>query len=242
MRVTRFVLLVSFPLIRGQETVLGTYIFHRNGDRTTKSFPPTHLTDLGYAEVYQSGNFYRSRYLGSNDSSAATPIFGVSSGFSSGLAVLSQLSVQSPVDDVLQNSATGFLQGLYPAVGTTLGSQTLGNGSTVEVPLGGYQLIPVNPLASASSASPENSIWLEGASGCQNAIVSSNNYFLSQDFISMANQTASFYQSILPVISGIFTSATDIYKNAYASLYIVPHLISSINIVSLGLYSSCDNP
>jgi len=211
MLVIQFCILAILPLIiEAQETVLGVYIFHRHGDRTTKSYPPTHLTDLGYAEVFQSGSFYRSRYIESN---ATSPIFGISSD----LVKDSQLSVQSPTDTVLQNSATGFLQGLYPPVGATLGSQALANGSTIESPLGGYQLIPVSVLAPTSPVSqPGDSVWLEGTSGCQNAIVSSNNYFLSPDFQNMTSKTASFYQSVLPVINNTFTSATDIYKNAYA--------------------------
>ena len=212
----QFLFLAIFPLIEAQETILGVYIFHRHGDRSTKSYPPTHLTDLGYAEVFQSGSFYRSRYV---DSNATNPIFGINSD----LVKDSQLSVQSPTDTVLQNSATGFLQGLYPPVGATLGSEAIANGSTIESPLGGYQLIPVSVLTSASPDSqPENSVWLEGTSGCQNAIVSSNNYFLSQDFMNMTNKTAAFYQTILPVINSTFTSTTDIYKNAYASKHLRP--------------------
>lgn len=201
---------VLLPLVPA-ETVLGVYVFHRHGDRTSKSFAPTQLTDLGYQQVYQSGNFYRSRYIESN---ASSPIFGISSN----LVKNSQLTVQAPVDTVLQNSAGGFLQGLYPPVGATLGTQTLADGTTVEAPLGGYQLIPVNAVTSASSGSnSENSAWLQGQSGCNNAIVSSNNYFFSESYNATLASTKSFYQSILPVINGTFTSATDTFKNAYSS-------------------------
>lgn len=199
------------PLISAQETVLGVYIFHRHGDRTTKSYAPTTLTDLGYQQVWQSGNFYRSRYV---DSTATSPIFGIASN----VVKNSQLSVEAPVDTVLQNSAAGFLQGLYPPVGSTLGSQSLANGSSVEAPLNGFQLIPVNAVQSASTgANSENSAWLQGQSGCNNAIVSSNNYFFSPEYLEKLNSTKSFYQNILPVINGTFTSATDTFKNAYTS-------------------------
>lgn len=198
------------PLVPA-ETVLGVYVFHRHGDRTSKSFAPTQLTDLGYQQVYQSGNFYRSRYIESN---ASSPIFGINSN----LVKNSQLTVQAPVDTVLQNSASGFLQGLYPPVGATLGTQTLADGTTVEAPLGGFQLIPVNAVTSASSgANSENSAWLQGQSGCNNAIVSSNNYFFSEPYNATLASTKGFYQSILPVINGTFTSATDTFKNAYSS-------------------------
>ena len=203
-------------LIQAQETVLGVYIFHRHGDRTSKALPPTSLTDLGYAQVYESGNFYRSRYV---DSNATSPVYNLAQN----IVKNSQLNVQAPVDTVLQNSAAGFLQGLYPAVGPTLGTQTLANGSSVEAPLNGFQLIPVNLVASASSsANSENSAWLQGASGCNNAIVSSNNYFYSQEYMEKLNSTGAFYQSILPVINSTFSSSYDTYKNAYSSQFFPP--------------------
>jgi hypothetical protein len=198
-------------LTHAQETVLGVYIFHRHGDRTSKSYPPASLTDLGYQQVWQSGNFYRSRYV---DASSSSPIYGISSD----LVKNSQLSVEAPVDTVLQNSAAGFLQVLYPPVGAALGSAKLANGSSVEAPLNGFQLIPVNAVASAASgANSENSAWLQGQSGCNNAIVSSNNYFYSPEYLNKLSSTAGFYQSVLPVINGTFTSATDTFKNAYTS-------------------------
>jgi hypothetical protein len=133
------------PLVQTQETVLGVYIFHRHGDRTSKSWPPTSLTDLGYREVYTSGEFYRNRYIDARGSSVH--------GISPNLAQNPQLIVQAPGDTVLQNSAAGFLQGLYPPVGATLGSEVLANTTTAEAPLGGFQLIPVNVVQSAASSS-----------------------------------------------------------------------------------------
>jgi hypothetical protein len=199
------------PLSFAQETILGVYIFHRHGDRTSKSFTPTTLTDLGFYQVHASGTYYRDRYISSN---ASSQIYSISPS----LVKNSQLSVQAPVDPVLQNSATGFLQGLYPPVGTTLGTQTLANGTSVEAPLGGYQLIPVNAVASASSgANSENSAWLQGQSGCENAIVSSNAYFFSQEYLDKLNSTSSFYKSILPVINATVSAANDTFKNAYSS-------------------------
>lgn len=202
------------PLIaqaqEAQETVLGAYIFHRHGDRTSKEYPPASLTDLGYAEVYDSGAFYRARYL---DGSSSNRIYGISQD----VVKLSQLNVLAPVDTVLQNSAQGWLQGLYPPVGTSLASQTLANGTSVSAPLNGYQLIPVNAVSSASgSANAENTAWLEGSSGCNNAIISSNNYFVSDDYTSTLASTKDFYSSLLPVVNTTFSSADDTYKNAYA--------------------------
>ncbi|KAK0119154.1 hypothetical protein ONS95_008013 [Cadophora gregata] len=214
-------------LIQAEETVLGVYIFHRHGDRTSKSTPPTSLTDLGYQQVFQSGNFYRSRYV---DSNASSRIFGLATD----IVKTSQLSVEAPVDAVLQNSAAGFLQGLYPPVGATLGTQSLANGSSVSAPLNGFQLIPVNAVASASSgANSENSAWLQGQSGCNKAIVSSNNYFFSEEYLNKLSSTSDFYTSLLPVVKGIFTSDTDSFKNAYSVFdYVNVALIHNASIPS----------
>jgi hypothetical protein len=202
--------LLSFgSLALTQETILGAFIFHRHGDRTSKFWPPARLTDLGATEVYESGTFYRNRYI-----NGSSPINGIQKD----IAKLSQLNIQAPVDIVLQPSAITWLQGLYPPVGTALGTQTLRNGTKVEAPLDGYQLIPVNLVTSpvSTSTNTENSVWLQGSSGCANAITSSNNYFLSQDYLNTKARTDAFYQGIYPVVNGSFTSAYTSYQNAYA--------------------------
>ncbi|KAH8815018.1 histidine acid phosphatase-like protein [Xylogone sp. PMI_703] len=207
------------------ETVLGIYVFHRHGDRTSKSWPPTLLTDLGYAQVSGSGDYYRNRYISDN---ATSQIYQVSPD----IVTLSQLNVQAPVDVVLQSSAMGFLQGLYPPVGATLGSQKLANGTTVEAPLNGFQLIPVNQVTSlANGANSENTLWLQGSSGCGNAIISSNNYFISEEYETTLNKTNDFYQNLLPVVNTTFPAAKDNFKNAYA-IYDYVH-VSSIHNSSI---------
>jgi len=197
-------------LTQAAETVLGVYIFHRHGDRTSKALPPTSLTDLGYQQVYSSGDYYRNRYV---DVDSSSPILGISPN----TVKLSQLSVEAPVDTVLQNSAAAFLQGLYPPVGATLGTQKLANGTTVAAPLNGFQLIPVNAVVSASSsANSENQAWLQGLSGCNNAVLSSNSYFSSAEYTETLKSTTDFFQNIAPVVSGTFTSAYTTFKNAYS--------------------------
>lgn len=203
------------------ETVLGIYVLHRHGDRTTKAYPPTVLTDLGYAQVASSGNYYRNRYISSN---ATSKIYGVSSD----LVQNSQLNIQAPYDTVLNPSAQGFLQALYPPVGETLGSQKLANGTTVQTPLNGFQLIPINQVSAVVASASENTEWLQGASGCENAIVSSNNYFLSDEYLTLLNSTHGFYQGLLPVVNSTFTAAQDNFKNAYASkLLLLTYLLPS---------------
>ncbi|CAK7219890.1 hypothetical protein SBRCBS47491_004004 [Sporothrix bragantina] len=190
------------------ESVIGIYVFHRHGDRTSKSWPPTMLTALGADQVYASGNYFRERYVASNATSRISAV-------ASDIAVLAQVAVTAPVDNVLQSSANVFTQSLYPPAGTAA-LQTLANGTVTEAPFGGYQYIPVNIVSSAASASgSEDSGWLQGNSGCNNAIISSNNYFTSTEYLDTLNSTSDFYKSLLPVVNTTFTSAQDSYKNAY---------------------------
>ncbi|KAF2738645.1 phosphoglycerate mutase-like protein, partial [Polyplosphaeria fusca] len=188
------------------ETVLGAYIFHRHGDRTPKSLAPTNLTTLGYEQVYTSGDYYRSRYL---DRASASKIRGINTD----VVKLSQLSVTAPVDNVLQVSAVGFLQSLYPPVGETLSTQELADGDDVRAPMDGYQLIPVNTV-SVGSGSEDNG-WLQDATGCYNAKLSSNSYFTSAEYLRLLDSTKDFFTSLDPVVNGTLDPKDVTYKNAY---------------------------
>lgn len=190
------------------ETVLGVYMFHRHGDRTPKALAPANLTDLGYSQVYTSGDYYRNRYI---DSEASSKILGINSD----IVKQAQIAASAPSDTVLQNSATGFLQGLYPPVGSALGTQTLRNGSNVTSPLNGYQLVPL-ALTSSGSGSEDNG-WLQSASGCANAVSSSNEYFNSPEYTDLLASTQDFYKNLTPVINGTFSSSQISFKNAYTS-------------------------
>lgn len=187
------------------ERVLGAYIFARHGDRTPKIFGSTQLTDLGYREVFDAGSFYNKRYISANSSKQIE-------GISADLVNPKQISASAPSDAVLQNSATGFLQGVYPPVGK-VASQTLSNGNSVEAPLNGYQLIQLT--AASTSKNAEDSTWLQGSSGCQKATVSSNSYLSSDIYTSLLSSTKDFYQSLSPMLEGVFASSDMSFKNAY---------------------------
>lgn len=157
-----------------------------------------------------SGQYYRSRYI---DSDATYKIYGIASD----IVDESQISVSSPLDTVLQNSAMGFLQGLYPPVGSSLDTELLRNGTTITAPLSGYQLIPVDVVSGGTGE--ENDVWLQGDSGCARATIDSNDYFLSQQYNELLHSTESFYQSLLPVVNSTFDSSELNYKNAYTSKF-----------------------
>ncbi|RAK73833.1 histidine acid phosphatase [Aspergillus fijiensis CBS 313.89] len=199
--------LLAMPLALpvSAERILGAYIFARHGDRTAKVLKNTQLTDLGYSEVYQTGSYWRSRYLDSNSSLQIQ-------GINENIVKLSQISVSSPSDDVLQNSATGFLQGVYPPVGSSA-NQTLANGSTVDSPLNGYQLIPISLTETNSNS--EDTAWLQSSTECQNAEISSNNYYSSALYNSLHSSTQDFYQSLSSLLNGTFSDSQMSFKNAY---------------------------
>ncbi|KAJ5837157.1 hypothetical protein N7447_003183 [Penicillium robsamsonii] len=198
-------LAASLSPVVDAERVLGAYIFARHGDRTPKVFGSTQLTDLGYREVFNAGSFYNERYISSNSSKQIE-------GISADVVNPKQISASAPSEAVLQNSATGFLQGVYPPAGK-VASQTLGSGNSVEAPLNGYQLILLTPATTSKNA--EDSSWLQGSTGCQKATVSSNNYFFSDMYTSLLSSTKEFYQSLSPMLEGAFASSDISFKNAY---------------------------
>ena len=195
------------------ETVLGLYIFSRHGDRTSKSTPSTALTDLGYSEIFSSGTWFRDQYIANGSTSQVH-------GIEPDVVKQSQIAASAPLDDVLMPSCLGFLQGLYPPVGPTLGQQTLRNGTVVQVPLNGYQIIPVGTVTSGTGS--EDSAWLQGSGYCAKAIVSSNDYFASPEYMILENSTMGFYTSLEPVVNSTIPANETNFKNAYTSLYPLP--------------------
>lgn len=198
---------IALPLVNlaSAERILGAYIFQRHGDRTPKSIFPTHLTDLGHSEEYLTGDFFHNRYLPSN---AAYHIEGISPDFVN----LSQITASAPQDNVIQLSGQAFLQGLYPPVGPSA-SETLRNGTLVQTPLSGYQLIPMSNVK--SGAGSEDTAWLQGTSACSKAEVSSNNYYSSPSYQQLQNSTSKLYQSLAQPASGVFSPSQMSFKNAY---------------------------
>lgn len=203
----QLVLTALLPLTQAAETILGAYIFHRHGDRTSKSWDPVNLTDLGYNDVYSSGQWHRQRYIAS---SASSPI----AGMSADVVVQGQITLSTSDDVVLMNSAQGFAQGLYPPTGG-LSSEMLRNGTVIQSPMSGYQLIPVHTISAGSGS--ESAGWLQGATACANAENSSNEYYFSNEYLTLFSSTIDFYKSLSPVINGTFDANQTSFKNAYTS-------------------------
>ncbi|KAE8365410.1 histidine phosphatase superfamily [Aspergillus caelatus] len=202
---TSLLLALTAMDLASAERVLGAYIFARHGDRTPKVLGNTRLTDLGYSEVYQAGSYYHDRYI---DASSSLQIDGISSN----IVNLKQLTASSPSDAVLQNSGVAFMQGVYPPVGSSA-NETLANGTTVSAPLGGYQLIPLSLVSTGTNS--EDNTWLQDATGCNNAKVSSNSYYSSTLYNDLYDSTEDFYQSLSSMLDGAFAKDKMSFKNAY---------------------------
>lgn len=194
---------ISAPVVTA-ERVLGAYIFSRHGDRTPKVFGNTELTTLGYKEVYNSGSYYNDRYIASDSDKQIE-------GISNPIVKAKQISASAPDDAVLQNSATGFLQGVYPP--TSKAIETLANSSKIEAPLGGYQIITLG--TTDTNQASESATWLQGSNDCSKATVSSNAYYTSQSYMDLEASTKEFYQSLSPVLSSAFSEEDMSFKNAY---------------------------
>lgn len=188
------------------ERILGAYIFTRHGDRTPKVFGNTQLTDLGYQEVFQAGSYYHDRYIAPKSDLQIA-------GISNPKVNLSQITASAPADEVIQNSAMGFLQGLYPAVGKSDSTQTLRNTSSVSAPLNGYQLIPLGEVSTGSDS--ENNKWLQQAGDCKKATASSNSFYSSSLYRNLLDSTKDFYHSLSPILDGAFSDKEMTFKEAY---------------------------
>ncbi|KAL1952462.1 hypothetical protein VTO42DRAFT_5295 [Malbranchea cinnamomea] len=217
---------VHTPLTAAAETVLGAYIFARHGDRTAKSNPPVELTELGYSQTFSTGAYYRRRYVADD---APAHIRGISPH----VVVPAQVAASAPSDAVLQKSAVAFFQGLYPPVGSGNATRaTLRDGTVVEPPMDGYQLVFIDQpesrggSSSSSGKNSENAAWLQGTSDCHNAKVSSDSYFESTPYRELLESTAAFYESLSPVLQDTFAPEDLSYRNAYL-------IFDALNVASI---------
>lgn len=127
---------------------------------------------------------------------------------------------------ILMRMPPGFLQGLYPPVGSTLSTSSLRNGTEVQAPMNGYQLIPVNTIS--NGAGSEDAAWLQGQTNCAKAQVSSNNFYHSPEYMALLHSTQPFYDYVSPMVNQTFSPAQTSYNNAY-TIFDVLHVASIHN-------------
>ncbi|KAJ1337203.1 lysosomal acid phosphatase [Microdochium nivale] len=181
------------------ETVLGVTVFSRHGDRTSKHYPGYALTNLGFQQNHQVGEAYREIYLAANSSKHIL-------GISGDKYVPAQLYASAPDQAVLLNTATAFLQGLYPPLAG-------GNGTADSAPLDGYQYVV---LHGENTDSPQT-IWLKGDESCPAAVSAQKSYFQTATFRNLEAATKDFYAGLWDLVSGVYDykPSSMSYKNAY---------------------------
>lgn len=165
------------------------------------------MTNLGANQNYDSGAFYRQRYLvdGAEDRIA---------GISSDLARSSQLYASAPDQHVLFQTATNFLQGLYPPledIDEALSTEELVNGTEVSDPLNGHQFILIH---GEDKKSPDT-IWIKGDEACPIYETASAAYEDSEEYQQIMYDTASFYSSFEPLLADIMGAENVTYEHAY---------------------------
>ncbi|KAF2227146.1 histidine phosphatase superfamily [Elsinoe ampelina] len=200
-------LLAGLAATTAAETIHSVVVFSRHGDRSSKYYPLYQMTALGATQVYESGNFYRQRYL-SNTSDHQI------AGISPDRVVEPQVWASAPDQAVLYQTATNFLQGLYPPLGTInneIGTEELTNGTSTTDPLNGYQYILVH---GEDSNSPDT-IWIKGDEQCPAWSSASKTYRTSPSYLDRLNSTASFYSQFEPILNPIMGAGNVSYKNAY---------------------------
>lgn len=105
------------------------------------------LTPVGAHQSYSAGSVIRSRYVSGSGSNVtgAYPI----NGLNAQAIDNSQLFMLASQDEYVANSATAFVQGVYPPVGDSgQGAVLLANNSLEAYPLGGYQYASIGTVSS----------------------------------------------------------------------------------------------
>lgn len=178
-------------------------VFTRHGDRTAKWYKGYQMTNLGAQQVYQSGQFYRERYLTGDH-----PINGISRDEVSS----SQIWASAPDQHVLFQTATNFLQGLYPPLDNSSSAiENLNNGTDIEAPLEGYQFV----LIHGEGESDPDTIWIKGDDACPNYDVASRSYRNSAEYQATLEASADFYSKFEGTLAPIMGAENVSYAKAY---------------------------
>ncbi|KAK6333985.1 hypothetical protein TWF696_002496 [Orbilia brochopaga] len=225
---TSLFLLGAYVLPVWGETILGLTVFTRHGDRTSKHYAGYSLTNLGFQQNFQTGNFYRDQYL---ESGSPKRILGISED----KYVASQIWASAPDQTVLANTATAFLQGLYPPLDQLdrqIATNTVNNGTEYTSPLNGYQYVLLHEPGTESP----NTIWIKGDDGCPAVTASAATFETSEEFMTRDAATKSFYQEFWPQLSDVYDfEQSDL---GYARAY---DIFDLINVAQIHNSSTSEN-
>ncbi|KAK6365296.1 hypothetical protein LTR64_008799 [Lithohypha guttulata] len=189
------------------ETIHGVLVFTRHGDRTAKYHSGYQMTNLGASQLYDSGRFYRQRYV---ENGAANRIAGIASNQVNN----QQVWARAPDQAVLYQSATNFLQGLYPPL-NELESQSATKALTITSnttgPLNGYQFI----LIHGEGETDPDTIWIKGDDACPAYSRASESYTASIEYKATLDKTSDFYSQLANLLAPVMGEENVTYKNAY---------------------------
>jgi|SRR5690242_1150367 len=176
---------------------------------TSKHYKGYNLTNLGLQQNHNVGQDYRSIYLNSSSPKQILDI-------SEENVVNSQIFASAPDQAVLLNTATAFLQGLYPpleSIDKELATQTLNSDERIIKPLGGYQYLVVH---GENDDSPDT-IWLKGDEECPALTTSIKQHRQSLAFTQRISETQPFYQSFWDQLDNVYDyQQSDLsFANAY---------------------------
>lgn len=203
------------------ETVHGVLVYTRHGDRTTKHYGSQQLTSLGASQCFQVGSDYRARYIAADSPHRIA-------GISEFEYVSSQIYASAPSQAILMNTATSFLQGLYPplvGLDAQVASQTLNNGSKSTSPLNGYQYVTLKGVLDNSP----DTIWIKGDDACPAYTDAAQAFKQSDEYQTRVAETRDFYQDFFPVLKSVYDldSPSDL---SYAKAYDIFDLINVARI------------
>lgn len=153
--------------------------------------------------MQQSGSFYRSTYIADG---APKQIFSISAPD----ATPSQVFAAAPDEATLYSTGYAFLQGLYPPSIDGPSTELLANGTSVQPPFG----LNFLTLHGEDADAPE-SIWLKGDVACPTYLDAAKSYQQSAEFQATSASTKSFYQSLTPLLTGLFKESDIGYGKAY---------------------------
>lgn len=167
------------------------------------------MTNLGLQQNFEVGSEYRDLYVSSE---SPKQILGISED----KYIPSQISASAPDEPVLLNTATAFLQGLYPpldALNRSIASQTLNNGTKFSNPLSGYQYVV---LHGEEENSPDT-IWIKGDDGCPALTEAVDTFADSAVYHTRLEATRPFYQQFWPILRNVYDYTYEdlSYENAY---------------------------
>jgi len=178
--------------------VLGVVVMARHGDRQefwqdpdTYTTSQTTITPLGNKQEFQLGQLLRQLYLNSTSPSF---ISGVNGTLFNQTQVYARADGSSGEGGVIVDSAVSLLQGLFPANPNY--TTTLANGSTIEGPLNGYQIVPLETVEL------DNDISLEGWTDCGTFNTATEVFYNSSEFAQKQSETAAFLSDLSKYLDG----------------------------------------